>query len=738
MDTVEARIQRSLYTTVDSVAEDFIALLDQEANLRNGKADMEDTSPPLDDVSGNNTTTYGALRKFLNRFVSEWPPKADKVKIEGSDESVSMPGQFPEADSAKNRLVLTLFGSTDRGPKQLFSSLQLPPTSDHRGTTFKQDEESKYAYAKVEEKSLPIGITATKIVPLNPEQTPSDPKKVPTFGQVFRPHHSLKTLEPPKPSDTSSKDTTISWAQPNSDAEFTRATPAEKGDYKYSQLPAGHWLQFTGPKTAAEIKVANTYGFRNRGVEDSDKAKSLQPTPEEVQAAQVKATFQRAYSSFAPVYDDAEAIIAEKVKNQIWWKKSGSARFKSLLGANDISLNIPESLRETPESHDQSLSEQDFSEAVASFVPIEEAGAVGKSDSVAEKDMKDLLEEISEHLRTLVSYQQTRHLTQPASKAINGDQASFSTPSSAESQVYSLLKSQLSLMISSLPPYAVAKLDGDQLRALDISTKVLTPQDDYAGVMEVDDFTLAKQRATASASAAASRPATTAQPRAGGYNTGAAPLNYNQRAYAAGVRTPSVPAPYSSRPTYSGATPSQNYAAGARPVPQTVPRYGMTQQYASSPIVQQFQRPLPNGYSGSYNSHQQAQNAASAYPQRPSQPGYQQRAQDNAARSTSPQKPMDILSARTSYPGGLGAAQPRYFQQQQQQSGSQGSPSPAPPNTNAPSPLDRAKMSASYPSQRPASTTPQPPNGQPHERSLTPGGSHPDGGLPSASPIQNQ
>ncbi len=70
------------------------------------------------------------------------------------------------------------------------------------------------------------------------------------------------------------------------------------------------------------------------------------------------------------------------------------------------------------------------------------------------------------------------------------------------------IASQLALIIKTLPPYAIAKLNGDQLEELLISTKVQISTDQYRGVMEEDDAAAqARLRAQQQAAQANTRPA---------------------------------------------------------------------------------------------------------------------------------------------------------------------------------------------------------------------------------------
>ncbi|KKY15505.1 hypothetical protein UCRPC4_g06308 [Phaeomoniella chlamydospora] len=723
-DTISLRIETGSYQSTEAVVNDIQTLLDHQANLSNGHA-----------AQNGDDTQREALKNALSKFTLERSLRSRKIKSEDDTVDTTNLETVPSADSAIYRMALTLFGNTDRGPRQLFSSLQLATETEPQGESGQNYVSSRLLYPKLEEDLLPNGITATKAVPFNAQNASAEKRKDATFGQIFRPHPSLKALEPPKPPKTTPKSSALSWVQPIVNATLLRNPQTDKGHYKSSALPAGQWLRYSGPKTKNELVTFNEQLGREKGAVFNDRGNNS--SPDDVQAAKQKSLFLSAYSSFAPAYDDGGSIISQAVKSQVWWRKTGSSQFAAMVQSEEYPNDIPPSFR-NEEHVPSTANDDDFSEAVESFntdgTEPEQADEQKASD---DKDLDELLEEISDHLKTLSSYQKLRQSSQSTGKVVNGEQEAFSTPTSMESEVYQMLKTQLSLMISSLPPYAVAKLDGDQLRSLNIGTKIVTPLDDYAGVMDVDEYTYAKQRAAASANAAASRPSVPNQVRTGSYNAVSTPLTgYNQRSFSTNNRPAAAGTSYTNRPAYAGATPSQNYATAGRPMPQTVPRYSAQQPYNNSPSVQPFQRPIPNGYEGTFQSHQQGQNGP-GFPQRPSQPGYQQRAQDTAARFGSPQKPFEMLS-RNQIPAG--GQQPRYFQQQQQspQPGSQASSNVSVASAtpqNSYNQMDRARGSAQIAGQRPPSTTPQPPNGQNVERSATPGGGQQNGVTPSATPL---
>ena len=394
--------------------------------------------------------------------------------------------------------------------------------------------------------------------------------------------------------------------------------------------------------------------------------------------------------------------MPECTKNRFWWKRTGETRFNSHL----ISGLEPEATPDPYQQIDGGAVTDDpdedriFQEAVESWVPentpqeliyVERTSPQRGHD---DKDVDDVLGEISELLETLHSYQRIRNLslTSNARSAVGQNSqltamsGSPTSPSSAEVDVYTMLRSQLSLMVSTLPPYAVAKLDGQQLANLNISTRIIVEGEQYSGTMEEDEVMMKARQAALSTAAGAS--ARTQTPNMGhGSRTGQyqahtnASSQYTQRgpypAQASASRHSQSSAPYHPQQSYSARRTS---SSSHYPVSSTTQRYSSQrsnsatsphpaysqQHYGQSPpqppqpsqygqngnrqYFQQSSTPNNHTYHHKYSSQQQPTAQASMqgqpYQQRPSQPGYQQRAQDSiaynasvaAARSASPQK----------------------------------------------------------------------------------------------------
>ena len=629
------------------------------------------------------------------------------------------PNSRPVADNTRQgRTVMTLYGSAPQ-PKQLFSSLQEPihihpqrlRDSPNRSrpssaTVVKSDPASSSdieVFPSLREIGLPNGISTTQIVPVHSSNFAEDHKRMPTLGDLFAPPISLPQLNPPKQSKhTATRSSSVNWFNP---AEVTTPKNNRRDVYIYTTEPqsTGQWLSYnTAPSPTQLSSPEAKRKQRDRALSVGDTKPAL---PQEIVAAhnQAKedALFRSAYSTFAPSHDDAAAIVPECTKNRLWWKRTGEKRLSSLYLPDPVSETIhdPQPVEEIQtEDPDE---ERIFKEAVETWipeqVPRELMNTTGTEtlQSEHEKDIDEVLKEVSELLETLHSYQRIRNLsltsnarsTVGQNSQLTAMSGSPTNPSSAEFDVYNMLKSQLSLMISTLPPYAVAKLNGQQLENLSISRRIIVEGEEYSGTMEEDEFTIkARQAALGAAAGTSARtqtPNMTHSSRTGHYQPQAS-INYTQRgpypAQASASRHSQTPGayhtqqPYAARPTsssapYAGATPAQKYSS-QRSNSATSPHvaYALQQYSQSTPQSSQPTHYGHNGQSGhrqyfqqttTQNNHAyhhnysvQPQTAPQApmqspqYPQRPTQPGYQQRAQDSsaytasvaAARSASPQK----------------------------------------------------------------------------------------------------
>ena len=173
------------------------------------------------------------------------------------------------------------------------------------------------------------------------------------------------------------------------------------------------------------------------------------------------------------------SLVPQQTKSKVWWSRSGRKQFASYL---DFFLGAQaEHYPLDPDDvvHVSQDDEATFRDAVDSWEPeelpeeLQSSELTGKEDN-QEKEVNELLSDISELLETLHSQQQIRHSSlhaasrsqAPTAKEQKVDHKAAIIPSEAEVDVYNLLKSQLTLIISNLPPFAVARLNGDRLQSL--------------------------------------------------------------------------------------------------------------------------------------------------------------------------------------------------------------------------------------------------------------------------------
>lgn len=659
------------------------------------------------------------LREYLQK-PSALQPSPGEQKLAG-DEPVANGIQNKTssrltADSSRgSKTVLTLYGSAPQ-PKQLFSSLQEPIRIHSKAVANAKNTNGQShiivstsddidVFTPIREAGLPNGISTTQIVPVHSAELADEHKRVPTLGDLFAPPHSLPQLNPPKQSKhTATRSSSVNWFNPAEAATTPKNSRRDVYIYTTEPQSTGQWLNYStvpSPSQPSSPEAKRKQRDRALSIGETKAALSQEVVAAHTQAKE-DALFRSAYSTFAPSHDDAAAIVPEHTKNRLWWKRTGENRFKSLLMSGLEHEAIPD--LEPYVGSDVMTEDPDedriFQEAVESWVPEtlpKELMYVERTETQPGKEDKDtdeVLKEISELLETLHSYQRIRNLsltsnarsTVSQNSQLTAMSGSPTSPSSSELDIYNMLKSQLSLMISTLPPYAVAKLDGQQLENLSISTRIIVDGEQYSGTMEEDEFTVKARQATLSSAAGTS--ARTQTPnmshgsRSGHYQAHtSASAQYTQRgpypaqasasrhSQASGPYHPQQP--YSARPTsssshYSGTGTTQRYpsqrsnsatsphlAYSQQHYGQSTPQPSQPSQYGQSASRQYFQQsstPSNHNYHQKYSTQQppapQAPMQGQPYQQRPSQPGYQQRAQDSiaynasvaAARSASPQK----------------------------------------------------------------------------------------------------
>ncbi|CDM28878.1 hypothetical protein DTO013E5_1308 [Penicillium roqueforti] len=616
---IQTRVNSGKYNTLQEFLSDIerasAAVIERNQTQANG---AKEDGAPLNEV----VNRIAAFKKHMNSLIGQSFVNQPEVKTETMEDDTDESSELHAINvcQREDKPALTLFGNPSN-PRQLFSSLQKSvkvPLSESGPEKFVEVQE------ELREVALPNGIAATKVIPFNLDAAQASKR---TFGEVFAPRETLPKLEPPR--KRSHRANSATWTD-RFDATFdVRTFLGERSNYCLAPLPSTQWLQYGG--------VTSSPAYWDRVEKHADSENVHRHGDPALWTGPDSSAFQGVFSSFAPSYDSSGAIVQLASKDMVWWGQRGAARMNTLLSVeadskqNDTQTAQPGNIGE--------LDESILDEMVESFNAQDFAGDITETDPISEvepesKEIKQMLQDVSDLLDTLSSYQRLRSLKLSSDLQLPGQQlpesnetpsldlGDVNTPSEAETLVYDTLKSSLAAVISNLPPYAVAKLDGDQLAELNISQKVLVDIPDYSGTMEKDDFTLSQERAAAllAAASAANRTSTPSASRPSNYQ--GSHSAYNQRAFASNARAPPQPGfqvtPQHARQPSVPNTYTHAYGAGRPPStpsqrPVNTPQYAqMNPQYSQGSQAPQYQRPTSNGY---------AQVSPQPYTPQPRQPG---------------------------------------------------------------------------------------------------------------------
>jgi hypothetical protein len=646
--TIASLIQDGSYDSLQALEKD-IENVAAEILASNGGSEQSNTpSSPQETALQAKVLAFQKIAKSL---IERETARKAQVYTKGTDvddeqqvlkeDGTPVPIKEEEPQVPQSRTVLTLFGSANQIPKQLFSSLQQSQKVAPVDSTFTTIDTSVQVTLPLRESTLPNILSTTEVYPL-PEQTDTKTKKVSTIGEVFR-----------------GKSHTITFAPPE------MPKPSRKGSqsYAHQNMSAGFWLGYAGvdmPKDQSSPTAKQKSRQRALSMGEAQQPPS-EASLVAVQQAKEDALFRSAYSSFAPTRDDATAIIPEETKNRVWWQRVGEKRFNEMFPIDPALLDSEEAVED--EANGTTNEDDAFKDAVDNFVPIE-SGVLLEPEvkSEAEKDTDEVLQEIAELLETLASHQRIRNsslTTNPRTPVVqNSSLASLagspSMPSTEEFDVYQILKSQLTLLVSQLPPYAVAKLNGDQLEELNISRTILFDTKEYKGVLEEDTLSRLSKAAPpvaaptpatlvrASSGSQAHYPAGGTQytrPTSSVHQPGARPVQSAQSFY---PQQQSLHRSSSMLPQRSPSGPSHSYQAGGASYAPTSRSYSTTQSY-----TQQTPRP-------SYSQTPSGQ----YYPQRSAQPSTYGGAAASQYHAPTPQtQPQNRYTAQTAQNGYLPRAQ---------------------------------------------------------------------------------
>lgn len=644
-----------------------------------------------------------ALENIIRREIAQNPelviqPSREVDPLEGEDyvDEDKKPWPFLNIDGS-GKTVLTLYGSAPT-PKQLFSSIPGPgsPNLSKASQTLEDDVSTDQGAFHVEnnlftpslrETALPNGIYTTKIIPVHSEESKDSKGQPLTFGDVFAPPSTVPPMNPPKQSrHTVTRSQSVNWFTPGEVSAPIRSRGRES--YTTQSLSTGHWLTYNvAPSPAQLSSPGEKRKQRDRALSAGESKASLpEGTVIAHQQAKEEALFKSAYSSFAPDHDDTAALVSQQLKNRLWWKRVGMNRYHRLMSQYNVEDSSSE--MEMADLSDDVEEDRLFEEAVDTWEPEEAPSDFDPTkktfsdEKPGEKDVEEIMKEVSELLETLSSYQRVRNLSLAANARTTAGQNSQLTamtgtptsPSEAEFDLYTILKSQLVLMISALPPYVVAKLDGDQLGALNISTKIQREGVNYKGALEdYDVVSKARLPVPTPATGIRTTPQIGVSGRSGSYQQpiGAASQRpaYASSSSSSSARPAAPSATYPSHQYSSRPTPTAQYSSYSSQQPQTRPSYSAhqygtqsTQAHSTQHTNGTRQHPTQNGYPSYSQQYASSQSAATPGAgqgspfQRPSQPGYQQRAQNSqnynygttsSARSTSPQNPAVAQTLQT-------------------------------------------------------------------------------------------
>ncbi|RDW78332.1 hypothetical protein BP5796_06184 [Coleophoma crateriformis] len=643
-NTILTRLSSNAYSDGDSVLEDIDAAASDiisALQLSNGRSPYSIMSAAQTELAKN----IAAFKKRAHDLVRREKNLAKASKgLNGAKEPKSYPsndisGNQKSTGLKENRTVLTVYGSAP-GQKQVFSGLQKSTKVDGIDIV-----------VPLREAGLPNGLSTTRVVPFHATNFVEDKKQTRTLGEVFA-STAPQSIQPPRPNKIAvTRSLTVGWYQPSTAAADARP---KTGSYSSQTISTGQWLDYSNaapPNTKRKTRdrSLSAIGLVKPQVADD---------PAESEAEKLDALFRGAYSGFAPTRDDSAALVPEGTMNRIWWQKDGEKIFRRMVDDVTSGENTTEPVSSTePPSEDADELEK-FTEAVESWKeeaidPSLFSTEVKDERSADDKDVDEILEGISELLETLNSYQRIRHLhLNPVGRGafipqFEPPNGTPTKPTDTEIATYEILKSQLKIMISSLPDYAIARLDLGRLGEISDGTMIEVAMPDHSGIMEEDETASRTKTAALNTGMNVSTPSARPQPSLN-HRTSSTALYGNQ------YSSPRPAATTSASYTGTAQTPvRQNSTSWQRP-PSTAPAYQpqrpttntpyRSTAYAGTPTYpHQAPRPVQGQYApytpGAQGSQSYNGTAAQKYGT-PTTPAYPQRHSSqpyNTVQATVPQ-----------------------------------------------------------------------------------------------------
>lgn len=744
--TIASRVDSRLYNSIEGAAADIetaISSVVKELQQRASASDDQRLYAQTREHRAEISRAAAFKKRFeslLMREMIQRPHLLHKIKHQKGEVSENCSAAVGANKSAVlvngnvtgSNAILTLYGSAPQ-PKQLFSSLQQAADKDSERSTLKVNARvpgphlvsnivSSPHNESIKEYTLPNGISVTKVIPVH---SINDGKKtkVPTLGELFAPPPSLPPLNPPKQFRyNASRSSSVAWHNVPDPSAISK--PNRRDTFSVQPQSTSTWLRYSSSTQPSSPEAKRKERERALSVNEPPSALAHEDILAKNQAKE-EALFRSVYSSFAPDRDNTGAVITDYTKNRMWWKREGETRYQDHLETEYLQLPSENVGQDGDTTEPIDFIEEDLFEGIADdWTPKELPPEFKDASDIVHleipensKEVDEILEEISDLLETLNSYQRNRNLSL-ANGARSSSQLGFtsgspSSPSSSEVEVFNLLQSQLALMVATLPPFALAKLDGEKLGVLNLKTTVRMQDKQYKGTMEEDEVHVKPKQAPMSPVVGYPprniNPSLSVPARSSAYvHPTSTPSQPIQRPNYATQPRPGVgPAAsylpnqqYSSRPTPS----NPHFPGTAYSTPRTGPMaserysYAASQQYSQR--IPQTPQTQPNGYRSysamngpSYSAQfpmvQQGAPASSFQGQRPTQPGYQQRAMNSqsyvagstpAVRAASPSKPAAPFTPQQAQMIAMGNQQrpPTYHQH----SGSYGPQTPLPRQVN--------------------------------------------------------
>ena len=604
----------------------------------------------------------------------------EKSEIKKEDEKIP----HDTGPQRSDKLTLSVYGAASNSyPKQVFASVR-------------QDALDLTPGLLNEAGLLPNGITSSAIVPVFRRNKSDAKESHRRFGEVFG-SHSAKPLDPPthQSTHTTTRGQQVNWYRPSNPFP-TQPRMGPRESYYNQPLKTGYWLSYNaGPAASKMLSTGERRKLRDRALSTGEphaelsegELEEIRLIKEARQQARDEALFKNVYSSFAPSHDNAGAVISHEMKNRLWFNRHDRSKRQEYPDLPDWASPARKNDDTAERGNQDEVDEAEiFREAVENYEEIKREALDesilqnGAFERTGDKDVDEILGEVSDLIETLYSYQRRRNVhfppnaqsTTPQKKALAELIGTPSKPSAAEFDLYEMLRNQLAVLVATLPPFAVAKLNGNQLGELNISTRIPVEEPNHEGLLEEHESVKYPPSSVNANTASTSRSPMSGLARPGSYQSQVATPTSRNASYGA------------ARPLQ---TPSQSYAG--RP-PLTANQYGSYTPQGSSTnskvSYSQYGQQNPSGHPNQYANGTRQYAATNGYPsysqygatatspnpptrptpqQRPSQPGYQQRAQNaqsyssysqQAHRSASPQNPAEAYAAAAQQRSSYGAA----------------------------------------------------------------------------------